>query len=191
MKLRNKYQNFVRNKYGEKYNLFIINFAYASIKFLLSFFIIFVFALMSPSNSSTADKSSQTDISVNNEKKQIVIPDNSNIQSQKQSGKTKVPVEYKNALIKAESYSKVMHMSKKGIYEQLTSEYGEQFSEDAAKYAVDNLKADYNLNALEKAKNYQKTMHMSKQGIYEQLISEYGENFTEQEAKYAVNHLED
>ena len=32
--------------------------------------------------------------------------------------------EEKNALKKAESYSKTMHMSKQGIYDQLTSEYG-------------------------------------------------------------------
>lgn len=30
-------------------------------------------------------------------------------------------------------------MSKKGIYDQLTSEYGEAFPADAAQYAVDNL----------------------------------------------------
>ena len=81
-------------------------------------------------------------------------------------------------------------MSKKGIYNQLTSEYGEKFPADAAQYAIDNLKADYKLNALETAKTYQKSMSMSKQGIYDQLISEYGEKFTEEEAKYAIEHLE-
>ena len=39
-----------------------------------------------------------------------------------------VPTEYKSALAKAESYSEIMHMSKAGIYNQLVSEYGEQFS---------------------------------------------------------------
>lgn len=32
-----------------------------------------------------------------------------------------------------------MSMSKAGIYNQLTSEYGERFSAEAAQYAVDNL----------------------------------------------------
>lgn len=104
--------------------------------------------------------------------------------------KTKVSKEFENALKKAETYSSMMHMSKKGIYNQLTSEYGEKFSADAAQYAIDNLKANYKLNALEKAKSYQKSMSMSKQGIYDQLISEYGEKFTEEEAKYAIEHLE-
>ena len=47
-----------------------------------------------------------------------------------------------------------MHMSKAGIYDQLTSEYGEQFSAEAAQYAIDNVTADWNANALEKAKSY-------------------------------------
>ncbi len=33
----------------------------------------------------------------------------------------------------------MMHMSKAGIYDQLTSEYGEGFEADAAQYAIDNL----------------------------------------------------
>lgn len=103
----------------------------------------------------------------------------------------KPPVEYTNALRKAESYSKTMHMSKQGIYDQLTSEYGEQFPADAAQYAIDNMQADWNANALEKAKSYQKIMSMSKNAIYDQLISEYGEQFTEEEAQYAIDHLDD
>jgi len=50
-----------------------------------------------------------------------------------------VPVEYASALIKAESYSEIMHMSKAGIYDQLTSEYGEKFTTAEADYAVAHL----------------------------------------------------
>lgn len=103
----------------------------------------------------------------------------------------KPSAEYTNALRKAESYSKTMHMSKKAIYDQLTSEYGEQFPADAAQYAIDNMTADWNANALAKAKSYQNTMHMSKSAIYDQLISEYGEQFTKEEAQYAIDHLDD
>lgn len=39
-----------------------------------------------------------------------------------------VPGEYLAALKKAESYSSIMNMSKAGIFDQLTSEYGENFS---------------------------------------------------------------
>lgn len=97
---------------------------------------------------------------------------------------------YKLALKKAKSYSDTLHMSKAGIYDQLTSQYGEQFTAEEAQYAVDNLNADFKLNALEKAKSYQKTMNMSKKEIYEQLTSKYGEQFTPEEAQYAIDNLE-
>ncbi len=100
-----------------------------------------------------------------------------------------VPQEYKNALKKAEVYSDTMHMSKLGIFEQLTSEYGEQFPEAAAQYAIDNLDADYNQNALLQAELYSDTMFLSKKGLYEQLKSEFGDKFTEEEAKFAVDNL--
>lgn len=52
---------------------------------------------------------------------------------------TSVPKEYRNALRSAKTYSDMMHMSKQGIYDQLTSEYGDQFDVEAAQYAIDNL----------------------------------------------------
>ena len=84
-----------------------------------------------------------------------------------------------------------MYLSKQGIYDQLTSEYGEKFPADAAQYAIDNLQADYKYNALQTAKNYQTNMNMSKSAIYDQLVSEYGEKFTAEEAQYAVDNLPD
>lgn len=45
-------------------------------------------------------------------------------QTAKVSIQAQPPVEYQNALNKAKSYSDMMHMSKQGIYDQLTSEYG-------------------------------------------------------------------
>lgn len=102
-----------------------------------------------------------------------------------------VPTEYTNALKKAKQYSDNMHMSKQGLYEQLTSEYGEKFSAEAAQYAIDNLDADYNANALAKAKEYEQNMAMSPAAIYDQLTSEYGEQFTAEEAQYAIDHLGD
>lgn len=103
----------------------------------------------------------------------------------------KPSAEYENALKKAEMYAKTMHMSKQGVYDQLTSEYGEKFPATAAQYAIDNMQADWNANALEKARIYQKTLHMSKNAIYAQLSSAFGEKFTEAEAQYAIDHLDD
>lgn len=101
-----------------------------------------------------------------------------------------IPTEYKSALRKAKSYSDIMNMSKAGIYKQLTSEYGEKFTPEAAQYAIDNLEVDWKENALKKAKSYQETMAMSPSAIYDQLISEYGEQFTPEEAQYAVDNLD-
>lgn len=50
-----------------------------------------------------------------------------------------------------------MSMSKKEIYEQLISDYGEQFSIEAGDYAIDNLEANYNHNALKKLKSINQT----------------------------------
>ena len=80
-------------------------------------------------------------------------------------------------------------MSKAAIHDQLTSEYGDQFSEEAADYAVENLEADYKYNALQSAKIYQDELAMSPNAIYDQLISDYGEQFTEEEAQYAIDNL--
>ena len=85
----------------------------------------------------------------------------------------------------------MMHMSKQGIYDQLTSEYGDQFDVETAQYAIDNIKGDYLEAALKSAKNYQETMNMSKDAIYDQLTSEYGEKFTAEEAQYAIDNLDE
>ena len=101
-----------------------------------------------------------------------------------------VPKEYRNALRSAETYSDMMHMSKQGIYDQLTSEYGEKFTPEEAQYAIDNIKGDYLETALKSAKNYQENMSMSKDAIYDQLVSDYGEKFTAEEAQYAIDNLD-
>lgn len=108
---------------------------------------------------------------------------------EKKEVKPSIPVEYTNALEKAKSYVETMNMSKKGVYGQLTSEYGEKFTKEAAQYAIDNLKADYKAAALAKAKNYQESMKMSPAAIKDQLTSEHGEQFTPEEAQYAIDNL--
>ena len=100
-----------------------------------------------------------------------------------------VPMEFKNALKKADRYTNRQHMSEARLFEQLTSEYGENFSPEAAQYAIENVETDYNANALEKAKSYQERQAMSPDRIYDQLVSEYGENFTPEQAQYAVDNL--
>ena len=108
---------------------------------------------------------------------------------EEQAAEDQVPTEYKSALQKAQIYSDTMFMSKKAIYDQLVSEYGEKFSPEAAQYAIDNLQTDYNRNALEKARVYQNDMAMSPDAIRDQLTSENGEQFTAEEAEYAISNL--
>lgn len=102
----------------------------------------------------------------------------------------KVPREYLNALSQAQTYSDKMHMSRMGIYDQLTSEYGGKFPPEAAQYAIDNVVADFNANALETAKVYYEKMNLSKEDVRDQLTSAYGARFTQEQADYAIEHLD-
>lgn len=100
-----------------------------------------------------------------------------------------VSAEYKSALGKANDYIDFMDFSSAGLYKQLTSEYGEKFSPEAAQYAVDNVKVDWNAEALGSAENYLDTMAFSYNGLYDQLTSEYGEQYTPEQAEYTIANL--
>lgn len=91
--------------------------------------------------------------------------------------------EYQNALKSAESYLKYSAFSKEGLYDQLLFE---KFTEEAAKYAVDNVNADWKEEAAKCAESYLKNSAFSKEELYEQLIFE---KFTEEEAQYGVDKV--
>ncbi|MCM3396801.1 Ltp family lipoprotein [Oceanobacillus profundus] len=97
--------------------------------------------------------------------------------------------EHQNALKAAQNYIDMMGFSEKGLFEQLTSEYGDQYPEDAAQYAIENVEVDYNEEALESAESYQELMPMSDQELLDQLTSEYGDQYTEEQAQYALDNL--
>lgn len=99
------------------------------------------------------------------------------------------PADYKSALKKGQSYADTMKMSKQGVYNQLTSEF-DQFSPEAAQYAIDNLDVDWKENALKKGKDYQNQQSMSPEAVRTQLTSTI-EGFTQEEADYAIQHLND
>ena len=102
-----------------------------------------------------------------------------------------VTQEYKNALSQAIYFATRDNLSKKAIYNQLTSDYGGQFPADAAQYAIDNLTGiDWNANALAQAKYFYTRGGLSKSAVYDQLTSEYGGQFTASEAQYAIDHLD-
>ncbi|MGU8249417.1 Ltp family lipoprotein [Clostridium perfringens] len=141
-------------------------------------------------NISEVEQNQDKEISNNQgEEKDVLVKENEEKVEEKEEKVEEVPKEYKSALRKAKVYSDTMSMSKAGLYDQLTSEYGEKFTAEEAQYAVDNLNADWKENALKKAKVYQETMAMSPSAIYDQLVSEYGEKFTAEEAQYAIDNL--
>lgn len=98
-----------------------------------------------------------------------------------------VPSEYNSALRSAESYLRTGNFSQAGLYNQLTSQF-DQFSAEAAQYAIDNVDADWNAEALDAAESYQRTSNMSPAAIYDQLTSEF-EGYTPEQAQYAVDNL--
>lgn len=56
-----------------------------------------------------------------------------------------------------------MYMSKAGIYDQLTSEYGENFPQEATQYAIDNFVWNWKENTLWMAQPYVETKNMIQQ----------------------------
>ena len=102
----------------------------------------------------------------------------------KQSNEAKVPSEYTVALKKAESYLKTMPMSKDRLYDQLTSEIADKFPAEAAQYAVDNIKADWNEQAAKAAKNYRDKIKEYKNARYHLHQQNNIENAEENMEKY-------
>lgn len=98
--------------------------------------------------------------------------------------------EFEAALQSAQNYVDTMPFSKAKLFEQLTSEYGSSFPEDAANYAIENVDVDYKEEAVEAANNYNQTMPMSDQELLNQLTSEHGEQFTQEEAQYALQNMD-
>lgn len=98
-------------------------------------------------------------------------------------------MEQSNALKSARDYLRHTAFSKKGLFNQLHSEYGEGFTEEAAQYAVDNVITDWKENALESANQYLDLSPMSANDLYNQLVSDYGEQYTNEEAQYAIDSI--
>ena len=100
-----------------------------------------------------------------------------------------VPFEYEQALKSAQNYINTLHFSRQGLKQQLTSEYGSGFSEEAAEYALEHVDVDYKEEAVEAAESYLDAMSFSREGLKQQLTSEYGSGFTEEEAEYALDQV--
>lgn len=76
--------------------------------------------------------------------------------------------------------------SRQGLIQQLTSSYGNGFSQADATFAVDYLHPDWNAQAVDAAKGYMALGGFSHTSLLQQLTSPYGGQFTEAQAEYAV-----
>lgn len=104
---------------------------------------------------------------------------------EKQNKLDNAPREHRNALNKAKDYLYFSSFSKSGLYEQLIFE---EFPEDAAQFAIDNIQVDWDSQALNKAIDYLDFSSFSDQGLYDQLIFE---GFSPEQAQYALDNLPD
>jgi len=95
----------------------------------------------------------------------------------------------RRALESAENYLQMSGFSKKGLFQQLSSDAGEGFPAEQAQYAVDHVKVDWKQEAVQSARNYLEMSPMSQQALLEQLTSDAGEGFTYEEAQYAVEKV--
>ncbi len=93
----------------------------------------------------------------------------------------------------AKNYLAISAFSHQGLVDQLTSEYGDQFTNEQAQYAVsyleDNGLVDWNEQAVKSAQNYMEFGSFSRAKLMEQLTSEHGEGFTEEQAEYALEEI--
>lgn len=92
----------------------------------------------------------------------------------------------RNALESAESYLEFGAFSRRGLIDQLTSEYGDGYSKKDATFAVDALDVNWKKQAVKAAEGYLEFGAFSLQGLIEQLESEYGDQFTHAQAVYGA-----
>jgi hypothetical protein len=104
-------------------------------------------------------------------------------QSAPESGLTSAQ---RNAARSAQSYLNMSGFSRRGLIDQLSSEYGNQFSIGDASVAVDSLNIDWNEQAPRSAAAYLKMSGFSCRGLIEQLSSEYGNKYTVEQATYGA-----
>ncbi|MBK6311995.1 MAG: Ltp family lipoprotein [Candidatus Microthrix sp.] len=79
--------------------------------------------------------------------------------------------------------------SRQGLIDQISSEYGDQFSVQDATAAVDSLNVDYNAEAVQSASSYLEFSGFSCQGLIDQLSSEYGDQYTIDQANFAASQV--
>lgn len=96
----------------------------------------------------------------------------------------------KVAMKSAERYLENGNFSKQGLFYQLTSSDGGQFTVEEAQYAIDNIDVDWKKEALGAAKDYLSWGHFSERSLFRQLTSASADEFTSEEARYAIDNIQ-
>ncbi|MCT0501352.1 MAG: Ltp family lipoprotein [Lactococcus cremoris] len=167
-------------------------------------FLLFIIGVAIPSNSDSKEsKKSTTSVSTTETKKEETkVTSQSSTKKPKPSSKVLTAQEKAidgltgNSLAQTKtaiSYLYTGHMSKQGLYDQLTSEYGSQMTVDEANNAINRIDPLVNWNnlAILSAKSYRETGNLTGQALIDQLTSEYGSRFTPEQAQYGVLHIDD
>ena len=92
-------------------------------------------------------------------------------------------LEYGNAIDCAQDYVDLMSFSRQRLISQL--EY-EGYSNEAAVYAVDHIRVDWNSECAQCAQDYLNFMSFSRQGLYDQLAYE---GFSDEQIQYGLSQV--
>jgi hypothetical protein len=95
-------------------------------------------------------------------------------------------VAQRNAVRSANSYLQLSGFSHRGLIDQLSSEFGDQFGVEDATVAVDSLSIDWSTQAARSAASYLKLSGFSCEGLIEQLSSQHGDKYTVEQATYGA-----
>jgi hypothetical protein len=98
-------------------------------------------------------------------------------------------VSQEQAIGSAKDYLDFSAFSKAGLIKQLSSKYGDGFSNADATFAVNHITVNWNEQAVRSAKDYLSMSHFSRAGLIQQLHSKYGDGYTLAQATYAANHV--
>ena len=116
------------------------------------------------------------------EKERLKKEEEAKLARQKEEEQRK-QLEYGNAIDCAQDYVNLMAFSRQRLISQL--EY-EGYSNEAAIYAVDNIRVDWNSECAECAQDYLNFMSFSRQGLYDQLAYE---GFTDEQIQYGLSQV--
>lgn len=98
-----------------------------------------------------------------------------------------------NAVKTALNYVDLMAFSRKGLIDQMSSEYGDKYSREDAEFAVSYLEennlVDWDAEAVQCAQNYLDLMAFSKDGLIDQMSSDAGDKFSRKQAEYAASQV--